>query len=160
MNFRRLGQDNSRGARVRRVASTPFVRRMTLFGNIVPVPRLRSRVKVKQTKDLGELAMPGVRLNGFLASTAVALLLSVSGSALADPVAPPPGEAAATPAPDNAVPAPVAVEPDKSTGSVGAAGGAQNTDAAPAPAGAAPAPEPIVAVAPAEPEKFADKPNT
>jgi L,D-transpeptidase YcbB len=110
---------------------------------------------VKQTKDLGELAMPGVRLNGFLASTAVALLLSVSGSALADPVAPPPGETAATPAPDTAAPAPTAVEPDKSTGSVGAAAGAQNTDAAPAPAAAAPASEPAVAVAPAEPEKSA-----
>ena len=56
--------------------------------------------------------MPGVRLNGFLASTAVALLLSVSGSALADPVASPPGEAAATPAPDAAMPAPAAAQPE------------------------------------------------
>jgi L,D-transpeptidase YcbB len=95
--------------------------------------------------------MPGVRLNGFLASTAVALLLSVSGSALADPITPPPGETAATPAPDNAVAAPAAAEPDKSTGSVGAAAGSQNTDTAPAPAAAAPASEPAVAVAPAEP---------
>src|ERR1700739_1639678 len=148
MNFRRLGQDNSRGARVRRVASTPFVRRMTLFGNIVPLPRLRSRVKVKQTKDLGELAMPGVRLNGFLASTAVALLLSVTGSALADPVAPPPGETAVTPAPDARAPPPAAAQPDKSTAPDAASGGTQNTDAVPAPAAAAPAPEPAAAAAP------------
>ncbi len=104
--------------------------------------------------------MPGVRLNGFLASTAVALLLSVSGSALADPVAPPPGETAATPAPDNAVPAPAAAEPDKSTGSVGAAGDTQNTDAAPPPAAAAPASEPAAVVAPAAPQKSAEPAET
>jgi L,D-transpeptidase YcbB len=135
---------------------------MTLLGNIVPAPACEARIKVKQSKDLGELAMPGVRLNGFLASTAVALLLSVSGSALADPVTPPPGETAATPAPDTAIPGSTAAEPDKATGSVGAAPGAQNTDAAPAPAVAAPASEPAVAVAPAEPEKSAepaDMPN-
>src|ERR1700761_8497157 len=103
--------------------------------------------------------MPGVRLNGFLASTAVALLLSVSGSALADPVTPPPGETAASPAPDNAVAAPAAAEPDKSTGSVGPPAGAQNTDAAAAPV-AAPAPESAVAVAPAEPQKSAEPAET
>jgi L,D-transpeptidase YcbB len=133
---------------------------MTLFGNIVSAFACQPQAKVKQNKDLGELAMPGVRLNGFLASTAVALLLSVSGSALADPVTPPPGETAATPTPDSAAPAAAAAEPDKSTGSVGAAAGAQNTDAAPAPAAAAPASEPAVAVAPAEPQKSAEPAET
>jgi L,D-transpeptidase YcbB len=105
--------------------------------------------------------MPGVRLNGFLASTAVVLLLSVSaGSALADPVAPPPGGTAATPAPDAATPAPAAaVQPDKSTVPDAAAGASQNTNPAPAPAAAAPAPEPAApaaAAAPVEPQKSAE----
>jgi L,D-transpeptidase YcbB len=100
--------------------------------------------------------MPGVRLNGFLASTAVALLLSVSGSALADPVAPPPGETAVTPAPDAAAPPAAAAQPDKSTAPDATGGGAQNADAVPAPAAAAPAPEPAAAAAPAEPQKSAE----
>ena len=83
--------------------------------------------------------MPGVRLNGFLASTAVALLLSVSaGSALADPLAQPPGGAAAA-------------QPDKLTAPDAAAPAAsENTNAA------APAPEPAAAAAAAEPRQSAE----
>ncbi len=103
--------------------------------------------------------MPGVRLNGFLASTAVALLLSLSvGSAVADPVAPPPpGGTVASPAPDAATPAPAAaVQPDKSTAPDAAAGASQNTDATAAPVAVAPAPEPAAAAAPAESQKSAE----
>jgi L,D-transpeptidase YcbB len=128
---------------------------MTLFGNNVPASTLHSQAKVKQSKDLGELAMPGVRLNGFLASTAVALLLSVSaGNALADPVAAPPGGTAATPAPDTAVPAPAA-QPDKSTAPDATAPAPGNTNSAAAPA-ALPAPEPAAAAVPAEPQQSAE----
>jgi murein L,D-transpeptidase YcbB/YkuD len=82
------------------------------------------------------MKMPGVRLNGFLASTAVALLLSVSaGDALA--------QSAAAPAPDAAAPA--AAKPDKST-----------PDAAnPGPAAVAPA----EAQKSAEPAKQAESPT-
>jgi L,D-transpeptidase YcbB len=105
--------------------------------------------------------MPGVRLNGFLASTAVALMLSVSGSALADPVASPPGGAAATPAPDAAVPAPAAAQPDKSAAPDATAPAPdatapapENTNGAAAPAAAAP--EPAAAAAAGEPQKAAE----
>jgi L,D-transpeptidase YcbB len=100
--------------------------------------------------------MPGVRLNGFLASTAVALMLSVSGSALADPVASPPGGAAATPAPDAAVPAPAAAQPDKSAAPDATAPAPENANGAAAPAAAAPAPEPAAAAAAGEPQKSAE----
>jgi murein L,D-transpeptidase YcbB/YkuD len=97
--------------------------------------------------------MPGVRLNGFLASTAVALLLSVTaGSALADPLAEPGGAAAAQP--ETAAPA-AAAQPDKSAAPAAAAPVSDNTNAAVAPA--APAPEPAaVAAVPAEPQKSAE----
>jgi L,D-transpeptidase YcbB len=103
--------------------------------------------------------MPGVRLNGFLASTAVALLLAVcAGGAPAEPLAQPPGGSAATPAPDAATPAPAAVQPDKS------APVSEKTNTAVAPAPAAPVPAPAAA-APAEggksaePAKQAEAPN-
>jgi murein L,D-transpeptidase YcbB/YkuD len=85
--------------------------------------------------------MPGVRLNGFLASTAVALLLSVSaGGALADPLAQPPaGTDAAAPA--------AAAQPDKSS-----APASENTNAAVAPAPAEPQQS-------AEPVKQAETPS-
>jgi len=93
--------------------------------------------------------MPGVRLNGFLASTAVVLLLSVSaGSALADPLAP------AASGPDAAAPAATAL-PDKSAAPGAAAPASENTNAAVAPAAAAPA-EPQQS---AEPAKQAEAPN-
>ncbi len=94
--------------------------------------------------------MPGVRLNGFLASTAVALLLSVSaGSAPAEPLAQPPGGTAAVPAPDAAAPA-AAVQPDKSAAPDVAAPASENTNAAAAPA------EPQQSAGPA---KQAETPN-
>ena len=90
--------------------------------------------------------MPGVRLNGFLASTAVALLLSVSaGSALADPIAQSPG------GPDVAAPA-AAAQPDKSAPPDAAAPVAGNTNAAVVPAPAEPQQS-------AEPAKQAETPN-
>jgi murein L,D-transpeptidase YcbB/YkuD len=100
--------------------------------------------------------MPGVRLNGFLASTAVALLLSVSaGSALAEPLAQPPGGTAAVPAPDQASPGPAAVaQPDQSNAPAAAVPAPENTNAAVAPAAAAPVP--AAAAAPAEAQKSAE----
>jgi L,D-transpeptidase YcbB len=95
--------------------------------------------------------MPGVRLNGFLASTAVALLLSVSaGNAPAEPLAQPPGGTAAVPAPEAAAPA-AAAQPEKSAAPNAAAPASENINAA------APAPEPAAAAAaPAEPQKSAE----
>jgi murein L,D-transpeptidase YcbB/YkuD len=126
-----------------------------------------AQAKVKHSKDLGELAMPGVRLNGFLASTALALLLSVSaGSAPAEPVAPPPGGTAATPVPD--APAPAAanpVEPQKSAEPAKPAETPNPAAAAPAPAQtgnaepavAAPSPAPAASATPANTLPAADQ---
>ena len=64
--------------------------------------------------------MPGVRLNGFLASTAVALLLSAGGSALAQSAAPAGGDAAVT-APDSAKTPPAgAAQADKTSAAASA----------------------------------------
>jgi murein L,D-transpeptidase YcbB/YkuD len=86
--------------------------------------------------------MPGVRLNGFLASTAVALLLSAGGSALAQSAAP-----AAVTAPTGAKTAPAAAS---QAGELGETVSGAGESANPAPAAAAQATPTAAAPSPAK----------
>jgi murein L,D-transpeptidase YcbB/YkuD len=88
--------------------------------------------------------MSGVRLNGFLASTAVALFLSAGGAFAQS--ATPAGDPAVA-APDTAQPAPVAIDSDKTNATSPAA--AAQPDATPPTGQAAP---PAAAAAPQQPD--------
>jgi len=111
--------------------------------------------------------MPGVRLNGFLASTAVALLLSAGGGALAQST--PPGGDAAVTAPDATKPAPTAAtDPNKANATVpstaepaepAAPAVAAAPSSLPNPSDTATGPQPASPAASATPPAKADSPQ-